>query len=525
MTPANHQILNLRKSLLISVGCILSAVIILGGFYLYLSSGRYAQSETLKLGSQLSLQTATLARPLILANDRVSLNYFVNELNKLNHIQGIQIVDQNGILIARAGGSSTLKELRNITAQEKTLGNITLWLNPEPARTLLLQQLWPSLILALSALIFSLLSIFYLCRPKSEEYSTEETPQPSESFSQVLAEQAPHQHNEIPETQNNEEPTTEKDSSSPEGPEAFIIEDTPTAASTQATESDIREQGNPFKTQSLVDLLKPEKSSEPQMPRFEHHPEPDPDSEALIPHEETVVIEEGSLTAPAEETKPAAENPLFKAEREREEVQLDLYSFEHELELILPAMEASYIVYLDSCTANSENANADERAQLLNIYHHFAGQVARIYKGQVELRENGDITICFDVRDEKDNHGINALCAATLFTLLYRGFNQSRIRSFKPILSLQMSLARGNHNRINLVEEEAHFLTRTTQSNELISHTALTEAPILKNSILKDAEIRREDEDKVLILKVTEQHQQLLQKQANHLLTKMFDKR
>ena len=503
-------------------------VIILGGLYLYLSSSRYAQSETLKFGNQLSLQAVTLARPLILANDRVSLNYFVNELSQLEQIQGIQILDHNSIIIARSGGSSALKKQHNIIAQEKILGSITLWLNPEPAKALLLQQLWPSLILAISALLFSLLSIVYICRPKDASDNEQQTdPEENNSFNQALAKQDPtlYTSTEAPTAQTDEGPTTEKDSMPDPVPLIVDTEATPPSAQTEKPATETSEQEHSFKTQSLVDLLKPEKSNTPQMPRFEHHPEPDPDIEALVPREETVVIEEGSLTTPAEPPKATTENPLFKAEREREEVQLDLYSFEHELELILPAMEASYIVYLDSCTANSENANADERAQLLNMYYHFAGQVARIYKGQVELHESGDITICFDVRDEKDNHGINALCAAILFNLLYKGFNQSRIRGFKPILSLQMSLARGNHNRINLVEEEAHFLTRTTQSNELISHTALTEAPILKNSILKDAEIRREDEDKVLILKVTEQHQQLLQKQANHLLTKMFDKR
>ena len=153
-----------------------------------------------------------------------------------------------------------------------------------------------------------------------------------------------------------------------------------------------------------------------------------------------------------------------------------------------------------------------------------AKQVARIYNGEVEQLENQDLMLRFELRDDKDSHGVNALCAAMLFNLLYKGFNQARIRGFQPVLSLQMSLARGHHSKHNLVKEEAHFLTRTTNSNDLISHTALTEAPLIKEAMLGESDIRREDEDKVLLLKVTPKHQTLLQKQANHLLTKIFKK-
>ena len=111
-----------------------------------------------------------------------------------------------------------------------------------------------------------------------------------------------------------------------------------------------------------------------------------------------------------------------------------------------------------------------------------------------------------------------------LFTHLYQQYNQSQIRAFKPVINLQMALVRGARDQIERMQQEAHFLTRTTQSNALISHTALTEAPRLKESLLQQADIRREDEDKVLILSLNDAYQPLLEKQARHLLGKLNER-
>lgn len=527
MTNSENKGPDLRKRLLLGVALAASAVLILAYLYLNLMVSRTAQNETLQLGAQLSQQTAILARPLLLAEDRISLNFLLNELNQLNYVQGIQVIDQEGIPVARAGNTSPLKQHQLITQQDNTIGSITIWLNAAALKTTLNRPLIPALVLAIAGILASLGCILFLCRPTANKL-TAKTEQADKSFDQTLNEQFSTPAFELPTEKAAEVsapvigPTTVTES--PQSAETTLASEV-THANEQTFEPEPESTPDTsLQTQALVDLLKPEQNNTPQMPRFEHQPDFAASTEAE-PQQETVIFEETpQRPGSSESSNKLQENPLFRAEQERDEVQLDLYSFEHELELILPAMEASYLIYLDSCTANSENADESERTQLLSVYHHFAEQVARIYKGQCDRLENGDITICFDMRDEKDNHGTNALCAAILFNLLYKGFNHSRIRSFRPVLSLQMALARGNHNRINLIQEEAHFLTRTTQSNELISHTALTEAPLLKQAILQNAEIRREDEDKVLILKVTDNHQQLLKKQANHLLNKIFEK-
>lgn len=513
---------NPRRSLFIAVILAMFAGILLSTVYLSLATSRLATAETLKIGNSLTLQSETLIRPLILSNDRVSLNFLLNELVETDHIRGLQVKDRNGIVIARAGDVSDLKQVRHLLQQDKSIGSFTLWLNQAPTKNLLTSQHIPLMILACMSCLFILLAIWYTTRSNEGMSATafeEDTEQPSTDFSAALAQ----------ETEQGIYAYEEKPEQSSVATTAVTTKATTEVTTKPSPEppSDVPEpKQQDFQTKDLVDLLKPEPTGTPQMPKFEHHPQDlDPVPAETTPADEPLVFEEQELNAPAPENT-AKENPLFKMQEQQDnnEHQLELYSFEHELELILPPQDAIYLFYIDTLTASSDNISSEEKSALVNVYLHLAKQVAHIYKGEAEQLENNDILLRFELRDDQDSHGINALCAAVLFNLLYKGFNQSRIKGFQPVLSLQMSIARGHHSRYNLVQEEAHFLTRTTHSNELISHTALSEAPIIKKTLLENSDIRREDEDKVLVMKLTAKHQTLLQKQANHLLTKVFKK-
>ena len=534
----------LRQKLLISIAITALLSIVLGATYLHIVTERHAIQLTQKEGERFALQSSLLIRPLILANDRVSLNFLLNELSELPQLNGIQIQDSQGIVIARAGTASDLKQIERLHQQEQTIATLTLWLDPNPMLTQLRHQHVPILLLASLSFICLLLLTVWVTRQQTKENEDEESFELGEDFSTTLSMEtqqyeATTSHVETEQTAINEFSTAQETHTVTEDKvdanDASHLSNTEAQASTEpeniANDTGAAQQNahtTDFQTASLVDLLKPSPKSEPLMPKFEHHPEETEqvetkaqDRNAPFELQEQEISAE-SATAPESHT-PAKENPLFKLDT-REEVQLDLYSFEHELELILPPQEAVYLFYIDTNSASSENMKLEERHALIKVYLHLAKQVARIYNGAFEQLDNKDIVLRFELRDDQDSHGVNAICAGMLFLMLYKGFNQSRIKSLQPILSLQMSLARGHNAKYELVKEEAHFLTRTTQSNELISHTALTEAPLIKQSVLANADIRREDEDKVLILKVAKQHHTLLQKQANHLLTKLFKK-
>ena len=536
---------SLRRNRTILVGLVLFIGLAISAIYIHLSSTRQAAIETNILGNSLAQQSELLIRPLLLANDRVSLNYLLNELNQLTYISGLQVQNQAGVVVARAGSLSEHKIQQRILQQEKTIATVTLWLDSKPVALLLRSQLWPLAIIAVGSILLALTLLWSLSR-REPASSQEDTPDNSNrfsdlSFSETLAiQQETNAPSDEDSTANAFTDTTQTidtsafasrapedtSNSTPENSDPIAVpadnQQSPAQTTAEAAiDPNAPQGGAPLHMDTLVELLKPEHENTPQMPKFEHQPQD------LEPHKNSIkadsFIVEEKIPEPAKEESPKTKNPLQEI-ADREEVQLGLYSFEDELELILAPQDAIYLFYIDSTTASSDNMNGDDKATLLNVYFHLAKQVARIYNGEVEQLENRDILLRFELRDDQDSHGVNALCAAILFNLLYKGFNQSRIKGFQPVLSLQMSLSRGHHNKHTLVKEEAHFLTRTTASNELISHTALTEAPLLKKALLKDAEIRREDEDKVLLLKVTPNHQALLQKQANHLLTKIFKK-
>ena len=254
----------------------------------------------------------------------------------------------------------------------------------------------------------------------------------------------------------------------------------------------------------IVDLLKPERR-EPTIPRFTPT-KPTDLNERREPRFETVDIDAIH--------RRARKLPIITEE------QLDLYTIEQELDLVLPAHEAGYLVLIDATSPNSGIVSFELAQQIRRTYRTLANSVANIYGGEVESLGE-DIQILFTEAREDDEHGVNAICAAMLFASLVRSYNRSRAAQQVPILEVHTAIVRGQVNRLDRTSDEARFLTRSTKSDRLISHTALTEVPDLKASVLEEGEIKREDEDKVLIMGLGKSYQELLDKQARYLLAKL----
>lgn len=475
MSTDNRPAIFSARSLSLLAAVVFLGCLLLGGGYLWFASSQQAEAETRRLGHSLAKQTTFLIRPLILANDRISTNYLLQELAELEHVTGLQLTDDQEQVIARAGDNEGISIQRQMMQQEHRIGTLTLWLAPKPLQQVMQRQLLLGLLIALISASLTAIVLWYRSRAAEKDI--------------------PHPGNTIDEEYSDEVPEA-------------------TPAPEVVTE-----------THDLVELLRPE----PAQPAPQLRPESDSITKEVdapaaenIPSETeaevtTIELEEQPLTQ--QDEKPTAkDNPL---RRGRDEEQLTLYSFEHEMELMLTPEDATYLLYIDATSAHAEYADASERDQLLAIYAQLAAQVAHIYSGQLETLNNGDLQVSFSAPVEKDAHGINALCAGLLYVLLYKGFNKQRIGQFQPVMNLHIALVRGHKGKPMIMQEESRFLTRTTQSNELISHTALTEAPDIKRALLKDADIRREDEDKVLIHKVEKRYQTLFEKQCNHLLTKL----
>lgn len=569
-TRNSPRMLPLRA--LLSVALILLLSLSLGGVLEYLRSSEQARRQASEVGLIFGRSSAILIQPLVLADDRISLNFLFNELAAEPLISGLRLTAPDQTLIALAGQPKGKGHTLELVQGDEVIGQLTYWPDPAPFELLLQQQLLETaLLLAASLMLTAVLLGFSLRRqplptqteaePDFREVARELTPAttrdsiPAFNFDDMDTE-PPHRSTTLvrpKDTDIKPDPATAEPLSAPEpAPQqprvdaeaenkaalerqdhkasADIAMEPPTREPEPELETEPeaeppyrfdnrREPG--FDTDELVSLLKPERDDArmpsfiPQVPQITDLA--DDSDEAMVPDTDEMELDEHSTE---DEHTPLRPNPLKLSDEE----QLGLYSFEHELELMLTPDEAGYLLLIDTRSAHSDNVEDEERNALLKNYRTLANSVARIYSGSIEALSDGNLRVLFTNADDKDSHGVNALCCAMLFTHLYKQYNQSQIRAFQPVMNLHMALVRGARDRIERMQEEAHFLTRTTQSNELISHTALTEAPLLKESLLQKADIRREDEDKVLILSVSESYQALLEKQARHLLSKLNER-
>lgn len=565
------------------IACVLLGGWLLSSIYLLFAADRLATHQAVIDGKQTAKQTALSVQPFIMADDIISLNYILNTITSSEQVNGISVYDNSNHLIARAGEETGNEQQVILGNKQSTNGKLKLFVNTGPQYNLLVSYLWQMGILSLIVIILTLFSVWiYLRQAKANALAAiaaenspsfsipEPTLEPTQDVSNVTplqttdtsldedlsandastASRDPETTADIktPDTSSDADNIQEPASSTIAPPTEPLPSDTqtysaqdienashistppeneaPSSAYTTAVEEELN-------NDELVALLKPD--YQVRMPHFVPAPADDEAQELaqVTDYASTFSTTSNELddSSPIENSRPLysvtakmtepsvpSANPLREA---RPEEQLDLYSLEHQLELSLAPTEAAYLIYIDATTGHSDYIEPELHESLLDTYEQLLRQVATIYGGEITVQATGDMELFFDDQDAEDSHGIHALCAAKLFVLLYRAFNQSRIRQMQPALNLHIALVRGNRTKLSLIKEEALFLTRTTQSNELISHTALTEAQHLKTGLLQHANIQREEEDKVLILAMSNSYQDLLKKQSEHLLSKL----
>ncbi len=573
---------------LLSVSLVLLLSLLLGGVFEYLRLQERAADQAAETSRAFGRSSAILIQPLVLSDDRISLNYLLNELTNQPLINGVRLTAPDQTLIALAGAPQGRLHALELVQNDVPIGQLSIWSNPEmfsaPLRNQLLESaLLLGICLSVAAVLIALSLRRHTAPATAAEPSFAEVKaafeQPRESdripdfdfgpdtdaAAPLIPEPAPattppkaplsaaepglqatasaprvfDPQLDEPAATGAQHATTDTASSNQVQPSSVTAAPMPQAADAGLAEpADIAQTAQADKTLDtgeLVSLLKPERSGA-TIPRFTPRaPGADPleedRDEALVPDLGSALDDDFAL----DERGPTERGPTERGPTEKtgsrpnplqlsDEEQLGLYSFEQELELMLTPEEAGYLLLIDTRSAHSDNVDEEERAQLLRSYRTLANSAARIYSGEISALKDGNLRILFTDGDDKDSHGINALCCAMLFTWLYKQYNQQQIRAFRPVMNLHMALVRGAGERVDCMQEEAHFLTRTTQSNELISHTALTEATLLKEMLLQKADIRREDEDKVLILSISDAYQTLLEKQAQHLLSKLNER-
>lgn len=548
-----------------AVLCLLM-LLTLGALYTLAKSQATQQVEA--QAERLANSVETLVTPLMISDDRVSLNFIVNQLVDDPSLRGIRLTDTQALALAVAGEPAELKLTREIRPNDEFLGELTLWIDPLPTLSLLKSQLiYVGLALGVALLISALV---YRYTPSSSAVAEDEADFDDELAQHYTPESEAEAESEMPTDDQAEEgkagsreastfsasdddaddaddagdEENTEDSDAPlsfdelaqsderiepsfaglgaepepgfdEGDEPLDVSATlkvPAIDSVPVIKSRVPETDSDDDSVDLVGLLRPEQNSA-AMPKFKPS-QMQPLSDSEEPESEELEI---SIPVPMNRPSSSKKLPIINEE------QLDLYSLEQELDLILSPDNAGYLILIDTTSAHSPNLDSEELAQIRRTYRTLANSVARIYFGKVEALGE-DLLIRFEIPKSDDSHGVNALCSALLFNILYRSYNQSRSKQNLALLNVQIAVVRGQLDRFGHMLDEARFLTRSTKSNAVISHTALSEAPELKSSLLTQADVRREDEDKVLINSIERRHQALLEKQARYLLAKLADR-
>lgn len=545
----------------------------------YLLAQKAAHNEALKQAKIWSNSASMLVAPLILSKDLVSLNFVTNQIADDPFVAGIQITDSQTMRLAAAGKQEGVHTAKSIAPNNETIAQLEVWIDPTPVQ----QQLnYQTGLISTGAVIAFLLSLFIYRRQskllEEEVAYIEQIEQHFDAQSADSMEPSDSQNSHAIDDESDDENITDSEEIETLEHEARadalesdreidtsydddISESESSSTLTEESEEDLDEIGafgsayddppiNESKADAtdippwesdepsspaevsedveppivkmqvsetnsdeidLVDLLKPEKI-EPSVPPFKPVTK-EPEQEREEPSFETLMFDTAP-DHPEPEKKLARKLPIINEE------QLDLYTIEQELDLLIPAGEAAYIVLIDFTSPHSALISNDEQLQIKRTYRTLANSVANIYEGEVSALGE-DILIQFDHANEEDEHGVNAACAAMLFAQLARSYNRSRSDQQQPILNVHTAIVRGQQGRQERMADEARFLTRSTKTDKLISHTALSEAPDLKNGVLSSADIKREEEDKVLILSLSKSYQELLEKQGRYLLAKL----
>lgn len=484
-----------------------------------LSSGALAESASL------------LLTPLVVNEDRISINHLLSEMANQPVIRGMRLTDPQGTILGLSGTQQGKSVDVELLRSEELVGTLEVWADGGSLLAMLQRQQNLIGIGASATFLLLLMTLWITSSPRRENNPTESQDN-NDDFKTLMQQYASAEVDDdsIPTLDPDDidsldlqpafttyappVPKPKQDSSLIVKQPRFIAErDAPSAA--DEVTMHLSAQDEDLNDTELVSLLRPERDSA-TMPRFTPMNAGQSRDSDNLDDQPWVELEERRPVAHIAQRS----NPLLSAINRQDE-NSNVYAFEQDLELALPATEAGYLFLIDTTSAHSELVEKEEHQTLLATYLLLANSVSSIYNGRVLTADNGDVQIIFDQAHEDDTHGVNAMCAAMLFTHLYKQYNHSRVRLFRPVMNLHMALVRGKADKLDRLLQEARFLTSTTQSNELISHTALTESLHLKETLLEGANIRREDEDKVLVLQISQSYQELLEKQCKHLMSKI----
>ena len=484
-----------------------------------------------------------LLAPLTANEDRVSINYILNEITQHPYIKGMRITDTQESVLGLSGNQQGALSSINLSRNDEFLGKLDIWSDETELLTLLDRQ---RSVMALGAGITLLVVLIFLLvflRPRTiSQDSTKKAHDNNEDNSNLKKSKVRIDDDSLPniassaitkpahtpvkpiitETQEQEADTSiEIEHTEDESNQPKLIAQRDSTADLQFAPINLSAAEVNLNDYELVSLLRPERDNH-QIPKFNPSATNNKTDERDLDkfdHTPLIELEELDSNPEPDPLNKQISNSLLSA-LDDNTIPTHLFTFEQELEMALPAAEASYLLLITP-SKDESFIDEDEYQNLLDTYNNLAKSVSTTYSGRIDNTDKTSIKIFFDRPKEDDSHGVNAVCAAMLFICICEKYNHARSNLFQPTLKFHSSLVRGNSRNLDLLVNEAKFLIASSQPDELISHTPLTESVPLKDTLLKDAQIRREGEDRVTLLQISQSYHELFEKQSKHILNQL----
>jgi len=173
-TRNSPRMLSLRA--LLSVALILLLSLSLGGVLEYLRSSEQARRQASEVGLIFGRSSAILIQPLVLADDRISLNFLFNELAAEPLISGLRLTAPDQTLIALAGQPKGKGHTLELVQGDEVIGQLTYWPDPAPFELLLQQQLLETALLLAASLMLTAVLLGFSLRRQPLPTQTEAEP-------------------------------------------------------------------------------------------------------------------------------------------------------------------------------------------------------------------------------------------------------------------------------------------------------------------------------------------------------------
>ena len=119
--------------LVILTALVMFACIIGSGAFIYVFAQNQAKLYTDNQVATANAQAIITLKPMLLAKDTLSMNFYLGTLARADFIQGATLGDAKGKLLARSGSRNGPSQKSQLFSQQLLIGELNLYINSAPS--------------------------------------------------------------------------------------------------------------------------------------------------------------------------------------------------------------------------------------------------------------------------------------------------------------------------------------------------------------------------------------------------------